>query len=75
MGILQTIYAHWKLNRMIRTWRKSRRLISKLDSFIKRNATAEELEAFKGALTNVDDLLSGMEENIENEIISELKDN
>jgi hypothetical protein len=74
MGLLPTFYAHWRLNRMLRVWRKSRKLVKAMLAYSASHAPDNMKVAFHSAVKNLDDIMAEIEESVESDIISELKE-
>lgn len=74
MGIFPTFYAHWRLNAMIRLWRKSTKLFNRINSYMHTYATDEQKDAFGAAMAKLNAVMEEVQQSVEDEIIAEIKE-
>lgn len=74
MGIFSTLYAHYRLNAMVRTWRKAAKVMDRLESFILTHADEKLRMEFAEAQTKLDAVMEKVITDVEDKTISELKE-
>jgi hypothetical protein len=75
MGILSRLYAHYKLNAMVSAWRRSRRLMDRVASFVMDNVDGTEAKEFQSAVVAMETVFDRIVTKVEDRVISEVKEN
>ncbi len=73
MGLLPTFYAHWRLNAVVRSWRKLDKICKSLLSFSSKYSTADHKEKLMSCFEKTRQALDEVIKDYENNVLAELK--